>query len=717
VFAEQVRLLYANLFISLLVGGAVGFLFLFSLQTWHAFEKVWTWFAVLALFTGLRGVDLYFYRRATAPDALRAYRRFLLGIVLAGLWWGATGPLFYQPGNGTNQMLIALVLAGISAGAVGTLAVRYEIVGLFLGMALLPYAVVLIMNRELVGSRLVFMLVLLFFLGMLMIAGNMFRALREMLQLRQQRDAYAEALRALHAITADDATVMPGKVDRMLDLGLEVLGMQRALVGRVAGEALVVEHARGEGAQQVLTRIVPLAETPCQDTFRAGEPRGVLATPGSSQADYDSRFRTAVYLGCVLSVGGRSWGTVSFTSQQPRTGFTDTERSLMHLFAQWIGAELAREQTLGALVAEKNRFEALFNALPDPVVVTDGELRITTVNPAFERVFGYAGPEVVGRTPRFLFGDPTQFETAELLIRDSLRTGTRRVVDASLRDQAGRPVEVELNARALRDGQDGTTSLLIHAHDVTERKRVSRMKDQFISTVSHELRTPLTAINGAIKLIHATQRNELNETAIGLLEIADRNGERLLRLVNDILDLERAAAGRLKLELRELRVADVVDGALRAIQPFAQELQVRLEMQGDPSPWVRGDAQRLEQVLLNLLSNAVKFSPAGAAVTVEISTTPERVRMAVADTGPGIPVEFQPRLFEHFSQSPDGQARRQGGSGLGLSIAKALAEQMGGSIGFETTPGIGTRFHVELTRVPPRGLAIDPAITRDGRVH
>jgi PAS domain S-box-containing protein len=556
--------------------------------------------------------------------------------------------------------------------------------------------------------------VVLFYLGMLMVARRIFRTLIEVLGLRQQRDAYADALRALHIITADDATVMPGKVDRMLDLGLQVFGLDRAMVARVAGEALVVEHARGALAHEVLGRMVPVAETPCFETLKDGGPRAFEARNGVDVRAFDHRFRAPAYLGCALSVGGRRWGTVSFAGAGPRFPFGDTDLSLMHLFAQWIGAELAREQTLGALVAEKNRFEALFNGLPDPVIVTDADLRITTVNPAFERVFGYGGPEVVGRTPRFLFADPAQFEQAESLLREGFRHGLRRVVDASLRAHDGSPVEAELNARLLRDPHGGPVSVLVHAHDVTERKRVSRMKDQFISTVSHELRTPLTAINGAVKLIHATQRGALNETALGLLEIADRNGERLLRLVNDILDLERAAAGRLKFDLRELRVADVVDGALRSIQPFASELDVGFELIGDPSPWVRADPQRLEQVLLNLLSNAVKYSPSGATVQVRISTSPERVRIAVADHGPGIPPEFQPRLFEHFSQWQDGKARRQGGSGLGLSIAKALTEQMGGWIGFESELGRGSCFHVEMVRVPPQGIAIDPNGMREG---
>lgn len=712
VFAEQVRLLHQNLMTSLVIGGVVAFLFLFSMQTWHPPQLIWSWGFVLLAITLLRAASLAVYRSEPRPDALLGYRRFMIGILAAGLWWGGTGLLFIQPGNAPNQLLIALVLAGICSGGMGTLAPRFEAVVLFLSLALLPFAISMLLADRF-GTRLVFMLVLLFYVGMTVIALGINRTLNEVLQLRQQRDHHVESLRALHAITADDTTVMPSKVDRMLDLALEVFGLERALVGRVAGEAFVVENARGRGAQEVLGSLLPLAETPCLATVRAAAPHARTDPHGADRSSLDARFRAPTYLGCTLSVGGRTWGTVSLTSAQPRAAFAPEQLSLISLFAQWIGAELAREQTLGALVAEKNRFEALFNALPDPVVVTDDELRITTVNPAFERVFGYGGPEVVGRTPRFLFGDPELFEQAASLIKESVRSGARRVVEASLRDHQDRPVEVELNARSLRDPEAGAQSLLIHAHDVTERKRVSRMKDQFISTVSHELRTPLTAINGAIKLINATQRGGLSETAVGLLEIADRNGERLLRLVNDILDLERAAAGRLKLDLRELRVADVVDGALRGIQPFAEELRVALEIQGDPSAWVRADSQRLEQVLLNLLSNAVKYSPEDGTVQVEISTSPERVRIAIADRGPGIAPEFQPRLFEHFAQYADGKARRQGGSGLGLSIAKALTEQMGGSIGFDSKPREGSRFFIELTRVPPRGIALDPASSRD----
>jgi signal transduction histidine kinase len=248
--------------------------------------------------------------------------------------------------------------------------------------------------------------------------------------------------------------------------------------------------------------------------------------------------------------------------------------------------------------------------------------------------------------------------------------------------------------RRVSDIGGGPALYLVRAHDVTERKRIGRMKDRFISTVSHELRTPLTSLSGSIRLL--SHLGPGSEKGKELVSIAQRNSDRLLSLVNDVLDLNRMTSGRLLLEPRDADVAQMVEQSLSSIGPFAQELAVPLSSSVPPGLTIHVDPHRFEQVLINLVSNACKFSPEHTPVVVTGERFEQRIRITVHDRGPGIPAEHQEAVFEHFTQVHSTENRRQGGSGLGLTIAKALTEQMGGTIGLESTVGVGTRFWVEF---------------------
>jgi signal transduction histidine kinase len=273
------------------------------------------------------------------------------------------------------------------------------------------------------------------------------------------------------------------------------------------------------------------------------------------------------------------------------------------------------------------------------------------------------------------------------------------------------PTQEERYIKAAADvlrAPDGTALRIIGINlDITELKRLERIKSEFVSTVSHELRTPLTSIRGALGLVIRDTAGEMPQSVRELLSVADRNAARLGALIEDLLDAERLESGKLHFELQEQPLHSLIRHAVDANTPYAIAHQVTLELSDTLAESnVRVDGQRMLQVMTNLLSNAVKFSPRGGRVRVTL-TQPgrERIKVSVIDAGPGVSPEFQSRIFSLFSQGDASDTRAKGGTGLGLAISKALIEHMGGVIGFLPNEGGGTTFFFEL----PESSAVSAA--------
>jgi PAS domain S-box-containing protein len=352
--------------------------------------------------------------------------------------------------------------------------------------------------------------------------------------------------------------------------------------------------------------------------------------------------------------------------------------------------------------------------------MVDTQGRVESANPAALRLFGHPPGAMVGRSvaelvpesERQRFADDVRLyaETATSPLLGSPQEVAGLRADGSLV-----PLEVTVTETELARQRILTATV----RDIAARKAVDRMKTEFISTVSHELRTPLTSIRGSLALLLGPFGTGLSGEARPLVEMAHRNAERLIMLVNDILDIERIEGRRLEFAFRPLDLVALVREAIDANQSFAAERGVAIRLGSAPdSLVVSADAGRLLQVMANLLSNAAKFSGAGAGVAVEVNRERDAARVTVRDAGPGVPEEFRARIFQKFAQADSADTRRQGGTGLGLSISKAIVERHGGRIGYRSRPG-DTSFFFTLPlatgtdsagREAPAGMGVE----RDG---
>ena len=230
-------------------------------------------------------------------------------------------------------------------------------------------------------------------------------------------------------------------------------------------------------------------------------------------------------------------------------------------------------------------------------------------------------------------------------------------------------------------------------------RELNKIREQYMATVGHELRTPVTSMKGSLDILTAGAAGILPDSLMHLLEIASRNCQRLLCLTNDFLDLEKIGSGRMVFDLKPLEVRALVKEEIEAIQGFATPHDVRVQLDPAAEQTVaRADSIRLAQAVTNLLSNAVKYSPRGGEVTVGIENRESMIRIWVRDHGPGIPDEFKARIFQKFAQADTPEARKKGGTGLGLNIVKEIVEKHDGEVGFEPAPGGGTIFHITLPR-------------------
>lgn len=420
--------------------------------------------------------------------------------------------------------------------------------------------------------------------------------------------------------------------------------------------------------------------------------------------------------------GSRFITSLSVTLLQGRDG---TRYGYLAVFQ-----DVTERRMLQRRLAESNAmFEAVLNGTTYAIFATDAEGRLTVFNRAAERMLGTPAEAALGHKAMDLLHDlePAEVEARATRIKarygrapEGLELFTLKLEEDEpfgqewtfKNDQDGRDVPLLLSVSEMRDEQGRLIGHVALGRDITEVKANERIKKEFISTVSHELRTPLTSIRGALGLIAGGAAGELPDRTREMIAIAYRNSERLVHIINDILDIDKIESGRLTLHAKPLETGELLRQAVEVNRPYGDKHKVVFELGAVPeNVWVMADPERLIQVMSNLLSNAAKFSPEGSAVRVSASVGLDTVRISVIDHGMGIPEGFRSRMFEKFAQAEGTDTRRYEGTGLGLNISKKLVELMNGTISFETETGKGTTFHVDLplAAVPVTPAAILPS--------
>ncbi len=362
----------------------------------------------------------------------------------------------------------------------------------------------------------------------------------------------------------------------------------------------------------------------------------------------------------------------------------------------------ARADALRRVADLAARQEAIFDGAKDGMIVLNPSGSIESLNPAAARMFGYEEGELRRRDVAVLFDAAPERGAVETFLK---RLKARQDnAPAEFQEFLGRckdggtfPAEVSISPVELAKD----VRFLAVLRDISERKQVDRMKTEFVSTVSHELRTPLTSIAGSLGLIAGGSAGELPARVARLVEIAQSNCARLIRLINDILDIEKIEAGRISLDIKPIPLERLLEQAAEANRAYAGEQNAMILVEPvPPGAAVLGDEDRLMQVMTNLLSNAAKFSPAGGVVQVSVAPLPGEWRIDVADEGPGIAEDFRSRIFGKFAQADSSDTRQKGGTGLGLSIVREIVTRLGGAVSFDTEIGRGTTFHVDLPAAP-----------------
>ncbi len=450
-------------------------------------------------------------------------------------------------------------------------------------------------------------------------------------------------------------------------------------------------------------RMVYMAVPFGRDRALAGVVRA--AVPLTSIDHAVAQFRTAILLSSLLALG-----VAVILSSLAATWMARPLRSLTAAARGMAAGDLARrigiagrdeigqlgaaiddlagnlQETLHRLREDLDLREHILHDLREGVILLDSEGRVAMVNNALREMWLLTG-DPTGHLPL----EVTRQAEIHRLFERTRQTGQEQT--AKIETAGVRPRHFLAHAAPLSGGTGGLLGVFI---DVTELRRLETVRRDFVANVSHELRTPVATIRSAAETLRAGAQQD-PESATSFLAIIERSAERMGRLVDDLLELSRIEAGEYRLNLAPLAAGEVVEPVLAAFAKTAAGKEIRFSLDIPASlPPVRADRNALEQVLTNLVGNAVKYSSAGARVTVRAELAGDHVRIAVADTGPGIEPQHLPRLFERFYRADAGRSRELGGTGLGLAIVRHLVEAMSGTVGVKSVPGEGSTFFFDL---------------------
>ena len=353
-----------------------------------------------------------------------------------------------------------------------------------------------------------------------------------------------------------------------------------------------------------------------------------------------------------------------------------------------------RQQAAAKIRRSENQLKLITDSLPILISYVDNQQRYRYINQTYQTWFGKSRQELLGLKVEEIVGRKNYRKILPYIEKALSGEVTNFEIDLALKNSRW------LNATYIPDinSEGHVKGFFAMIEDITERKAIEQMKSEFVSVASHEMRTPLTSIHGVLKLMATGHLGQFSDRGQEMIQIAVRNTDRLVRLINDVLDLERMESGREIIEKEKATSTDLINQAVNIIQEMAQQHQIMIETESNESTdidlWV--DCDRILQTLTNLLSNAIKFSPSGSKVWIKVEKQEKDVLFTIKDQGRGIPQDKLETIFERFQQVDATDSRKKGGTGLGLAICRHIVEQHGGRIWAKSTLGKGSSFFFTL---------------------
>ena len=396
-----------------------------------------------------------------------------------------------------------------------------------------------------------------------------------------------------------------------------------------------------------------------------------------------------------IKKGTAKWGVLILSEYDYCRHWTEEEISLLQTIAAQAGIAINNGEMFTTIEKTERYTRTLLDNIKDGILTINEFGIIDSCNPAIKEIFEYTSEEITGKFIDSLIPCTNDDSGCYVRVKGHFKEYLKMPKEAIGIKRSGEifPVEIETSEISF----EGKTSIVMAIRDITQRKDVERIKNEFISTVSHELRTPLTSIKGALGLISSGAMGNISPVIQGLIDIATNNSTRLIQLINDILDLEKIEAGKMIFNYEIVELSPVLEKAVEMNKSFADEFNITCEIENSlPDVMVNVDKNRLIQVITNLLSNAAKFSYSGSIVKITTEIVGNYVRVTVKDNGVGIPAKFQELIFQKFVQADSSDTRQKGGTGLGLSICKIIIEKLGGSIAFNSIEKEGSSFFFDL---------------------
>jgi PAS domain S-box-containing protein len=441
-------------------------------------------------------------------------------------------------------------------------------------------------------------------------------------------------------------------------------------------------------------RTVALFKTETERLHLYGSPEGLFAEGG--KGSYREKLKVVIMIGAVADIALALAAAAFFSLQivrRLRVLMENNQRLAEELpLLPKVGGGDEIEKLDGgfhemaeALVEARRKERAMVENAVDVICSMDASGKFSNVNVASEKVWGYEREELLSQP----------YET--IVAKDDLRTtekAVREIIEAkgfgSFENRIVRKDAVLIPALWTASWSATEQSLFCVVHDITERKELERLKADFVAMVSHDLRTPLASLQGGLLLLQSGKHGALSERGQKFVETGVRSADRLIGLINDLLDVEKLEAGKFDMEMREIQLGDVLERSAIEVKSLSDKAGVTVECP-TVDITMRADADRLVQVLVNLLGNAIKFSPADSKITISAEQPTGWVEVRITDRGPGIPLEYKDAVFDRFRQLPGGK-QKKGSTGLGLAICKTIIEQHGGEIGVDSELGQGSTF-------------------------